>query len=124
MKKTLRLAAGILAAAIVLVGVAMKVLAQDPLEVAPNIYTKLFENEKVRVCDFKFEPGDAMGTHSHPDHLVYLLSGGKLQLSYADGSTKDIEAKAGDVLWGNAETHATVNNGTTEVHGIIIELKQ
>ena len=124
MKKVIRLGVAVLAASIAL-GIGLKsALAQDPFEVGPEHYALLLENEKVRVAEFKFAPGDSMGMHSHPDHVVYILSGGTLQLSYPDGTTKDIAGNPGDVLWGAAESHATANTGTTEVRGIIIELKE
>ena len=114
--------------AVILLGVvvlaAKALLAQDPLELAPNIYKKLFENEKVRVCDIRMKPGDTVATHSHPDHLLYILDPGTVQLTYQDGTSKNIEAKAGDVLWVDAETHASANIGPTEIHAIIVELKK
>jgi len=99
-------------------------VAQDPLEVGPDIYKLLFENERVRVMEITFKPGDKIGTHSHPDHMAYLLTDGKLLLSYPDGTTKDLDGKAGEVIWINAETHAAENVGTTEVKGVVIELKE
>ena len=97
--------------------------AQDPLEVGPHVYKFAFENERVRVMNLDLKPGDKIATHSHPDHFVYVLSGGKLLLSYPDGSTKDFEGKAGDVIWINAETHAAENVGDTELKAVIVELK-
>ncbi|MGH8632106.1 MAG: cupin domain-containing protein [Burkholderiales bacterium] len=97
--------------------------AQDPLKVGPNIYKLNFENDFVRVCDISFKPGDKIGMHSHPDHLVYMRSSGMLKLSYPDGKAKDMQARAGEVLWIKAESHAAENPGTTEVRGIVIELK-
>jgi len=40
-----------------------------------------------------------------------------------DGKTIDSEAKAGEVLFFEAETHAYENVGSTEAHGFLIELK-
>ena len=71
-----------------------------------------------------FAPGQKIAMHSHPDHLVYILSGGKLILSYPDGTTKDFEGKAGDAIWIPAETHAAENVGGTQVKGLVIELKE
>ena len=99
-------------------------MAQDPLELAPGIYTLLFENDEVRVCDIHFKPGDKFAMHSHPDHLLYILSPGTIKLSYADGTSKEIDAQTGQVLWSKAESHMSENIGTTEVHAVIVELKK
>ncbi len=100
-----------------------KAFAQDPAEVAPEIFTVLFENDQVRVAEVRFAPGAKIGTHSHPDHFVYPLADGQLKLSYADGTSKDMVAKAGEVLWGGAETHVSENVGPAEFHGLVVELK-
>ena len=85
------------------------VLAQDPLEVGPDIYKLVFENDRVRVMEVTFKPGAKIAMHSHPDHFAYVLADGKLLLSYPDGTTKDLEGKAGNLFWINAETHAAEN---------------
>lgn len=100
------------------------VFADDPLVVGPHIYKLKFENEKVRVMEVTFKPGDKIDMHSHPDHYTYLITDGKLKLSYPDGSTKDLEGMAGDGFWIPAESHAAENVGTTEVKGLVIELKE
>ena len=56
---------------------AQVVLAEDPLAVAPKMYKRLFENERVRVMEVTFEPGDKIAKHSHPDHFVTVLEPGK-----------------------------------------------
>jgi quercetin dioxygenase-like cupin family protein len=99
-------------------------LAQDPLEIAPGIYKLLFENDQVRVCEITIKPGDQIGTHSHPDHLLYVLSPGKIRLNYAEAPEKQIEVKEGETLWMNAETHASANVGDTQIRAILIELKE
>ena len=107
-----------------LVGAAGPVQAgQDPVKVGPTIYTKVFENEKVRISNIKFKPGDSIPMHIHPDHVLYVLTPGKLVLSYPDGKSSDFEGKTGDVAWINAESHAAVNTGTTEFNAVVVELK-
>lgn len=98
-------------------------LAQDPIEVGPHIYKKVFENDRVRVSEITFKVGDEIAMHSHPDHFVYVLTDGKLQLTYPDGSAKDLEAKQGEVLWTGAETHAGKNIGGAEFRALVVELK-
>ncbi len=99
------------------------VMGQDPVKVGPNVYKSIFENEHVRVCEIHFKPGDKIGMHSHPDHLVYIVEPGKLKFGYPDGKTKDIEGKVGEVLWIKAESHQAENVGKTAVRAIVVELR-
>ncbi len=122
MKRLTNFLVGVLLSVLVL-GV-KPVMAQDPLEVGPDVCKLIFENERVRVLDAQFKVGGKIAMHSHPDHFAYVLSPGKMRLSYPDGTSKDIEVKIGDVMWLNAETHAGENIGTTEVHLLVVELKE
>ena len=97
--------------------------AQDPLEVGPDVYKKVFENERVRVMEVDFKLGGSIKMHSHPDHFVYVLLGGKLELTYPDGTNKTIEGKPGEVFWIPAESHATRNIGDSEFKALVVELK-
>lgn len=98
-------------------------VAQDPLAVAPEMYRLLFENERVRVMEVTFKPGQKIAPHSHPDHYVYVAEGGKLRISKPDAEPADVEVKPGDVLWIGAEKHWAENTGTTQVRLIVNELK-
>ena len=116
------LASIILAAGLLII--ASAAFAQDPLEVGPDVYKFKFENDRVRVMDVTFVPGASIAMHSHPDHFAYVISGGKLILSYPDGTSKEVDAKDGDVLWINAESHAAKNPGETEIKLLVVELKE
>jgi quinol monooxygenase YgiN len=47
----------------------------------------------------------------------------KVSFKLPDGHTAIREAKAGDVLYSDAVTHSPTNIGSTDAHGILIELK-
>ena len=95
-----------------------------PQEGASNIYHQVFDNDRVRVSEIKFNPGDKAAMHTHPwPHFVYVIEPGTLTLSYPDGTSKVAEAKAGDVLWMPAETHEAVNTGKTVLRALVTELK-
>lgn len=99
-------------------------LAQDPVKIAPNNYKVALENDSVRVFNFQAKAGEKFAMHSHPDHLVYAIKGGKVKFTYPDGKTKDVELKAGEATWIKAEAHATENVGTTELKLVVFELKK
>lgn len=113
-----------LVTALVGTALALPASAQDALKVAPQLTKLLFENDRVRVYDNYMKPGEAMGMHSHPDHLVYVLSDGKMQLTSPDGRSNDVDVKVGQVVWVPAVTHSTRNIGTKDLYTVIVELKQ
>jgi quercetin dioxygenase-like cupin family protein len=98
--------------------------AQDPLKVGPKIYRKLLENERVRMLEVAFAPGDSIGMHSHPDHAVYAVTGGKLRVTTSDGKTQVADLKAGDPIWFPAVIHGAKNIGATPLKLVVVELKE
>lgn len=99
-------------------------LAQDPAKVAPNNYKMALENDSVRVFNVQAKAGEKVAMHSHPDHLVYVINGGKVKFTYPDGKTKDVEMKAGEAIWIKTESHATENIGSTELKLVVFEIKK
>jgi len=97
----------------------------DPLELGSSTYQKVFENEKVRVSEIRFNPGDEIAMHTHSfDHFVYVLDAGTLVLSYPDGKTVEIQGAAGQVIWVPKESHAAKNTGETRFRALVVELKE
>jgi beta-alanine degradation protein BauB len=98
--------------------------AQDPAKVGPDVYNCTLDNDRVRVCEVTFKPGAKIGVHSHPDHVAYVVSGGKLNITGADGKAQDFDMKAGQAIWLPAQSHSAVNSGETEVKLVVVELKE
>jgi quercetin dioxygenase-like cupin family protein len=113
----------LLVAALVAVASSAGTPAQDPLTVGPNIYRLVLENERVRVMEARFQPGEKIGPHAHPDHVVVVTSAGKLAVTTGDGKTQEFDAKVGDTFFIAAETHSAQNIGTTEFVCVVTELK-
>lgn len=96
----------------------------DQYEAGPNIYKKVFENDKLRVSEIKFNPGDEIPMHTHEyEHLVYIMEAGQLTLSYPDGKQSVIDGTVGQTMWIPQETHSAKNAGTTTMRALIIESK-
>jgi quercetin dioxygenase-like cupin family protein len=98
--------------------------AQDPAQVDPEHYKVLLDNEYVRVLDVRLKPGEKTPIHSHPNLVVYSLTGGTIKSTTADGKTTTVTTKAGQVGWRDAQTHTSKNVGKTEIHALGIELKR
>ena len=98
--------------------------AQDPAKVAPSMYKVLFENDDARVIEVTGKPGDKSARNAHPDHVVYAINPGKVKFTLADGKTKEVSMKAGDVLWSAAETHESLLVEGKDFKVVVIELKK
>ena len=110
--------------ALVLMLAAGTARAQDPVKVAPNNFTVLLENERVRVLDFHTKAGVKIPLHSHPAYISYSISGaGKTKFTSADGKVTEPPAKTGQATWHEAETHASEYEGTGTAHVLLVELK-
>lgn len=98
-------------------------VGEDPVPRYPGNYKVLIENDRVRVLDFRLRRGDTEEFHSHPAHVLYVLEPFKVSFRLPDGRTAIREARAGDVLYSDAVTHSPTNIGSTDAHGILVELK-
>ncbi len=95
----------------------------DPEIVASEVYKPLLENDRVRVFDVRFEPGQEAVMHGHPDHVIYVLEDYTLDLRMPDGTSQVVPLKAGQTIFMNAGQHAAKNIGATPGHALVIELK-
>jgi quercetin dioxygenase-like cupin family protein len=96
----------------------------DPLEAGPTIYKQVADGETARVFEVTFKPGDKIALHKHPDHVVYIVTGGKLKISPDQGDAQEIDLKPGSALFLPAQNHAAENVGTTEIKLVVVELKK
>jgi beta-alanine degradation protein BauB len=98
--------------------------AQDPVKVAANVYKKvLLDNEQVRVLQVEFAPGDVAPWHQHPNHVIYALNDGKLEITDKGKPASVLDIKAGDTMYLAAVTHMAKNVGTSTLKLIVTELK-
>ena len=99
-------------------------MEQDAAKAAPDLYTVILDNDRVRVLEVRGRPGTKAPMHSHPDSVAYMISGGSLAATLPDGTTHTIELKSGEAMFMDATSHSGEIKGTSEVHGIIVELKR
>ena len=96
--------------------------SHDPTVTDPHLYRVVFENEHVRVLEYRDRPGDSTHPHRHPDSVMYTLSGFSRRIS-GDAGTADVILQAGEIRWLPAQEHSGENTGTTETHVIFVELR-
>ena len=98
-------------------------MSADPTQTDPDNYKVIFENDRVRVLEYKDKPGDCTSPHAHPDSVMYTLSSFDRRLNHGD-QHRDVQLQAGRVNWLSAQQHSGENIGTTDTHVIFVELKE
>ena len=98
-------------------------MTEDPVETNPDLYSVVFENERVRVLEYRDSPGARTTPHSHPDSVMVTLSDFDRRLTVGD-SSRDVSLVAGQANWLPAQTHMGENTGTTPTHVLFVELRE
>lgn len=84
---------------------------------------KLFENDEMRVGRCSFPPGIGHERHFHPPHWGYVLHGGTMRITNAEG-TEDRLVEADTSWWSDGiEWHEALNIGDETAVYLIIEPK-
>ena len=109
--------------AVMVVALAEAAPMLDPVAISPQLYSVRFENDRVRVLEYRLKPGGREPMHSHPPGVVFALADAAVKTTLPDGTVVSYPSHAGDVLWRDAVTHSAENVGTTEAHYYAVELK-
>lgn len=129
-------------------------MTQDPVQSNPEHYTVVFENDRVRVLEYRDAPGHTSVPHRHPDSVMITASSFRRRLHStagpngpggpggaggpgeaggpggtggpggASGTHLDVELPAGAVRWLPAQEHYGENTGDTGTHAFFVELKE
>src|SRR6266487_796431 len=77
------LRAGLVAALglVILAGLSGTASSQDPVPLYPENYKVLFENDRVRVLDFRLRKGATEKLHSHPANVTVFLTDVKIRFA-------------------------------------------
>ena len=97
--------------------------AADPIETDGDKYKVRFENERMRVLEYRDMPGQKTKQHFHPSFVLFALSPFKRTITLPDGKVLTREFKAGEMLQSDAQTHIGENVGDTPTHVLMIEMK-
>ena len=133
MKRLIRLYLGLLVSAFVLAGfVAQPVMAQEKAKdtkAAKAVKGKatvkvLFDNDKVRVIEATYKPGDEAANVARPFRILRALKGGTIQRTWADGKVDKVVYKTGEVKAAEADKYTPKNIGKSDVVLYIVLLKE
>ncbi len=96
----------------------------DPVVVSPDMYEMLLENEHVRVVRYRIGPGERDEWHTHPAKASYVVSGGTLRITLADGSSFVVEEDTDSATWlGAVGRHYAENIGESTIQIVFVETK-
>ena len=100
--------------------------ALDPLTVAGTNGKLIQDSLGIKMFETWVKPGELAPLHSHPDHAVYVLQGGKAMLYSKDipGAEKGmpVEFKTGDGLVNGPVTDSARNIGSTTIKLLEIDI--
>ena len=97
-------------------------MTAGPVCTDPDKYRVVFENDRVRVLEYRDLPGDKTHPHRHPDSVMYTLSAFQRRLDVGQDA-RDVVMEGGRAHWLPAQIHAGENTGTTPTHVLFVELK-
>ena len=95
----------------------------DPTTTNPAFYRTLWENDDVRVLEYRDVPGQETTPHEHPNTVMVTLTAFDRRLSTPAGS-RELSLPEGAAVWLPAQTHSGRNIGETPTHTILVELKR
>lgn len=100
--------------------------AQAPLPrsytASPDIYKVIAQNDQLLVIAVRWQPGQKDVMHSHPASGVYYLTDCQLRLHAPDGSSRDVQLKAGFALaQAPIPAHVLENIGAGECRLVMFE---
>jgi hypothetical protein len=81
------------------------------------------DNPEVRVLRIHYGPHEKTAMHGHPDHVIVFLTANHTRQTFPDGTTKELQSKAGQVVWRASLKHAVENLSDEPFDVIEIELK-
>lgn len=102
-----------------------KTQASAPKASAGEVTLKEIEqNDKVRVYEATFKPGDSSLSAKRPMRVIHALAGGTLERTYADGTKETVHWKTGETrILSEERPYAVKNVGKSVVRLFVVALK-
>ncbi|MER7849512.1 cytoplasmic protein [Kitasatospora sp. NPDC096077] len=96
--------------------------SRHPTVTDPEFYQVIFENEKVRVVEFRDTPGARTRHHHHPDSVLITLSAFHRRMTIGD-RVIEVDRAPFEAGWMVEHSHVGENIGDTPAHVIFVEIK-
>lgn len=97
--------------------------AMDPVLIGGPMLKKMADTLSVKMYEFTVRPGESWGMHTHPDHTVYVLQGGKMALYMREAGRQDtLTFPTGMALVSGPLTDSGRNIGNTTIKMLVQDL--
>ena len=97
--------------------------AMEPLTVGAKFSKKLGDTLGIKMYEFTVKPGDSWALHTHPDHIVYVLQGGKMALFIqAAGKQDTLTFPTGMALISGPLSDSGKNIGSTTIKLLVSDV--
>ena len=96
---------------------------QDPVKVDPKHYQVEFENKQVRVLRIRYGAHEKSVMHSHPAGTIVFLTDQRVRFTFPDGTSKEMQSKAGQIMWVDGMVHQPENLNNQPLELIYVEAK-
>lgn len=97
-------------------------VSEDAVRLDPKHYKVEFENSRARVLRITYGPKEKSVLHGHPATVAVLLTDADMRFTAATQERPPV-GKAGQALWGEAETHLPENLSAKPFEAVLVELK-
>lgn len=97
--------------------------AMDPITTGGQMIKKMSDTLGVKMYEFTVKPGQSWGLHTHPDHTVYMLQGGKMALYMREAGRQDtLTFPTGMVLASGPLTDSGKNIGRSTIKMLVTDI--
>jgi len=96
--------------------------AMEPLAVLAQFSKKIGDTLGIKMYEFTINPGDSAALHSHPDHIWYVIQGGKLAITFQGMGRRELELKPGMGAISGPLSDAGKNIGNTTVKLLVVDI--
>jgi quercetin dioxygenase-like cupin family protein len=96
----------------------------DAAKVAPNLYQVVKDTMGIRILKVTYKPGDSSAMHFHPDNVLYVVDGAKMEFTLPDGSKQVHELTPGMTMILPGGSHSVKNIGNTTASAYLFEVNR
>jgi quercetin dioxygenase-like cupin family protein len=96
--------------------------AMDAYNTGGDAVEKLGDSLGIKMYITTLKPGDSAILHTHPDHSVYVLEGGKMAVTFKDIGRQEMEFRKGQAFIGGPLSDAAKNIGNTTIKLLIHDI--
>lgn len=108
--------------ALLVTSLALMALSPAGAQPKPGMTKTVFENDKITVVDNVLKPGEESPSQDRAGLILYYISGGTVERTFADGKKEIVTRKTGQALMNpEKRPYAVTNTGSTTLRVITIK---